>query len=264
MNRDFGDLLSDNGTCFGTWIKLPVVDSVEMMAAAGFDFVAIDMEHAPLDILTVHQLIGAARGCGIPALVRVPDRTATTIGRVLDSGAAGVLIPHVDNIDDVRAVVSHARFPPHGSRGFGPTVRAGGWGADPRGYLATGERVVPVPQLESPEAIAAVDEIARVSGLGALFVGPADLAVAAGLPAESAEFGELLTRVRKAADAHAVPLGTAVGSPAAAQALPHHYDFVLVGNDATMLSQSARGIVHDLRTARDTSSSSTGQPKDLP
>lgn len=264
MSRDFGDLLPGDRTCFGTWIKLPVVDSVEMVAAAGFDFVAVDMEHAPLDVLTVHQLIGAARGCGMPALVRVPDRAATTIGRVLDSGAAGVLVPHVDTADDARAMVSHARFPPHGTRGFGPTVRAGGWGADPRGYLATGERVATIPQLESPDAVTAVEDIAQVPGLGALFVGPADLSVAAGLPAESAEFGELLTRVRKAADSHAVPLGTAVASPAAARALPHPYDFVLVGNDATMLSQSARGIVHDLRTARDTASSSTARPKDQP
>lgn len=265
MSRGFRDLLSGGETRLGTWIKLPVVDSVEMVAAAGFDFVAIDMEHAPLDLLTVHQLIGAARGCGIPALVRVPDRAATTIGRVLDSGAAGVLVPHIDDAEDARAAVSHARFPPHGTRGYGPTVRAGGWGADPQGYLATGEQVVVIPQLESPEAIEQVEDTAQVPGLGALFVGPADLAVAAGLPADSAEFGDLLTRVRKAADAHAVPLGTAVGSVAAAQALSHHYDFVLVGNDATMLGRTARSIVHDFRAAGDTRpSSSTARPKGRP
>lgn len=264
MNHTFRDLLDGERTVYGTWIKLPTVDSVEMTAAAGFDFVTIDMEHAPLDVLTVHQLIGAARGCRIPALVRVPDRAATTIGRVLDSGAAGVLVPHVDDAQDAHAVVSHARFPPHGTRGYGPTVRAGSWGADPQGYLASGERAVTVPQIESPEAIAQIEDIARVPGLGALFVGPADLAVATGLSTDSTEFSELLARVRKAADIHAVPLGTAVGSAAAAHALSHPYDFVLVGNDATMLGQSARGIVRDLRVAGDPASPRTTRPKDQP
>ncbi|MEQ3553859.1 aldolase/citrate lyase family protein [Pseudonocardia nematodicida] len=243
----FRDLLSGGQQVVGTWIKLPVTDSVELAAAAGFDFLVVDTEHAPLDLLTVHQLLGAARGCGVPALVRVPDSSATTIGRVLDSGAAGVLVPHVDSPADARVAVGHGRFPPHGTRGYGPTVRAGGWGADAAGYLASGERVVVVPQIESAEAVAAADDIAAVPGLGALFVGPADLAVATGLDAGSAEFGHLLDRVRKAADAHAVPLGTAVPSAAAAAALGQHYDFVLVGNDATMLGQAARTTVRDLR-----------------
>ncbi|MBP2366975.1 HpcH/HpaI aldolase family protein [Pseudonocardia parietis] len=264
MTVAFGELLTGDGTRYGTWIKLPVADSVELVAAAGFDFVALDMEHAPLGVGTVHQLIGVARGCGIPALVRVPDRGASTIGRVLDSGAAGVLVPHVDGGTDARAVVAHARFPPHGTRGYGPTVRAGGWGSDPDGYLAGGEHVAVVPQLESPEAVAAVEDIARVPGLGALFVGPADLAVATGLPADSAEFGELLARVGKAAEAHRVPLGTAVGSATAARALPLNYDFVLVGNDATMLGRSAHEIVHDLRAAGDPSPPRTGPAKDQP
>lgn len=245
----FRDLFAPGGPALGTWVKLPVADSVEMLAAAGFDFVAVDMEHAPLDLPTVHRLIGTARGCGLPALVRVPDRTASTIGRVLDSGAAGVLVPHVDDVEQALATVAHTRFPPHGTRGYGPTVRAGRWGADVPGYLEAAERSVAIPQLESPQAVAAVDAIAAVPGLGALFVGPADLAVATGLPAGSAEFDGLLARVREAAVTHGVPLGTAVGNPAAARALPDHYDFVLVGNDASMLAGAARGTVDDLRAA---------------
>ena len=247
MIPEFRGLLSPGRPALGTWVKLPVADSVEMLATAGFDFVAVDMEHAPLDLPTVHRLLGTARGCGIPALVRVPDRTASTIGRVLDSGAAGVLVPHVDNVDQALAAVAHTRFPPHGTRGYGPTVRAGRWGADPHGYLEAAEQSVAIPQMESPQAIAVVNAIAGVPGLGALFVGPADLAVATGLPASSTEFDRLLARVQEAAATHGVPLGTAVGNAAAAQALPDHYDFVLVGNDASMLADSGRGIVNDLR-----------------
>lgn len=239
--------LTPGRTAIGTWVKLPTSDSVELLARAGFDFLVVDMEHAPLDVLTVHQLLGTARGCGVPALVRVPDRTPSTISRVLDSGASGVLVPHVDTVADARSVVSAGRFPPHGSRGYGPTVRAGAWGADVPGYRAAGAQMALVPQLESREAVAAAREIGAVEGVDALFVGPADLAVATGLDASSAEFAALLDDVASAAKELELPLGTAVGTAAAARALPHHHDFVLIGNDASLLGSAARAVVADAR-----------------
>ncbi|GAA4550415.1 HpcH/HpaI aldolase family protein [Pseudonocardia xishanensis] len=248
MTTTFRDLLAGLGrTALGTWVKLPAVDSVELLAHAGFDFLVVDMEHSPLDVLTVHQLLGAARGCGVPALVRVPDRTPSTISRVLDSGAAGVLVPHVDTPEDAAAVVAAGRFPPHGARGYGPTVRAGAWGADVPGYRASGEQVAVIPQLESREAVDAARGIGSVAGVAALFVGPADLAVASGHAPDAPDFTRLLDDVASAAKELELPLGTAVGSAAAARALPGHHDFVLVGNDASLLGQAARAVVADSR-----------------
>lgn len=247
MRPGFRDLLGTGRTLIGTWVKLPTLDGVELLAAAGFDFLVLDMEHSPLDTNTVHNLLGAARGHGIAALVRVPDSSTSTIGRVLDSAAAGVFVPHVDTTHQARAVVSAARFPPYGTRGYGPTVRAGLWGADPDGYRGSGECVAVVPQLESAEAAAAVRDIAAVPGLGAMFVGPADLSVATGLPPDSDGFAALLDDVERAAREHGVPLGTAVGTAQAARDLIHRYDFVLVGNDASMLGGAARVVVEDLR-----------------
>ena len=246
----FRELLrSLDRSAFGTWVKLPTTDSVELLARAGFDFLVIDMEHSPLDTGTVHQLLGAAAGCRVPALVRVPDRGASVISRVLDSGAAGVLVPHVDTVEDARAVVSAARFPPHGTRGFGPTVRAGGWGADAPGYRDSGAEVLVIPQLESRTAVAAVREIGAVDGLGALFLGPADLSVETGLAGGSAEFAALLHEVETAATELDVPLGTATGTAAAARDLARRYDFVLLSNDATMLGQAAAGLLRSAKEA---------------
>jgi 2,4-dihydroxyhept-2-ene-1,7-dioic acid aldolase len=245
----FRELLGSlDRTAFGTWVKLPTVDSVELVARAGFDFVVIDMEHAPLDAGVVHQLIGAAVGCRVPALVRVPDRGPATIARVLDSGAAGVLVPHVDTVEDARAMVAAGRFPPHGTRGYGPTVRAGGWGTDAVGYRESGEQVAVIPQLESREAVEAVRDIGAVDGLGALFVGPADLSVATGLAGNSAEFTALLDEVEAAAKQLRVPIGTATGAdPATARSLAQRYDFMMLSNDATMLGQAAAGLLGAVR-----------------
>ncbi len=244
MSNGFASLLArSDRALLGTWVKIPAPVSVELLALAGFDFVVIDMEHAPLGVEVVHELIGAALGRGVPALVRVPDIGRSTISRVLDSGAAGVLVPHVEGVPDAQAVISAARFPPCGSRGFGPTVRAGDWGADVGRYRASGEDVVVVPQLESRAAIDAASDIAALDGLGALFVGPADLAVATGLDQSSPEFDALVSAAESAAKAHGVPIGTAVGAdPAAARELACRYDFVLAANDAALLGGAGASL----------------------
>ena len=175
------------------------------------------MEHAPLGVEVVHELIGAALGRGVPPWSG-PRPGRSTISRVLDSGAAGVLVPHVEAVSDAQAVISAARFPPRGSRGFGPTVRAGDWGADVGRYRASGEDAFVVPQLESRAAIDAASDIAALDGLGALFVGPADLAVATGLDQSSPELDGLypLPVSRKEQASH----GPRSCDPAAARARP--------------------------------------------
>ncbi len=240
----FSDTISPgSGAAFGTWVKLPTPESVELLALAGFDFVVLDMEHAPLDVPTVHRLLGVGRALGLPTLVRVPDRGASTISRVLDSGASGVLVPHVDTVADATAMVAAARFPPVGARGYGPTVRAGAWGADVPGYRAAAAKAVVVPQLESEAAVTAAAEIGAVHGLDAIFVGPADLAVATGLDPGSAALDALLRSADDAAARAGVPIGTAVGDLAAARRVAGRYDFVLVAGDAALLGRAAADLL---------------------
>ncbi|MFF5988466.1 aldolase/citrate lyase family protein [Prauserella flavalba] len=113
------------------------------------------------------------------------------------------------------------------------------------GYRASGEEIAVIPQLESRDAIDAVREIGAVDGVAALFVGPADLAVTTGLTTGSAAFAALLDDVASAAKALELPLGTAVGTAAAARELADHHDFVLIANDASLLGQAARALVTD-------------------
>lgn len=234
----------------GTWIKLPCTESVELAALAGFDFVVVDLEHAPLSLQTAHQLIGVAAGCGMPAMVRVPDQADSTTHRVLDSDASGVLVPHVDSAQQARAVVAATRFPPDGTRGFGPTCRAGLWGMLPAVEYQRLARddVTCVAQLESREAVTAAADIAATPGMGALFVGPVDLSVSTGLPPDSAEFAGLLETVEQAAHEVDVPLGTASEDARQVKRLVERgYAFVLLSNDATMLGRAASALVADAR-----------------
>ncbi|WP_233160246.1 HpcH/HpaI aldolase/citrate lyase family protein [Pseudonocardia sp. MH-G8] len=232
----------------GTWVKLSSATTVEIMAHAGFDFVVVDLEHTLLDLGTTQTMISLARASGVLPLVRVPDHTASTIQRVLDAGAAGVLVPHVDTAEQADAVVRACRFPPHGTRGAGSTGPAGRWGQLPRAeYVRHGnEQVLCIPQLESGQAIREAGRIAAVPGVDAVFLGAADLAMDVG----TGDVADLLAAARAAAREAGVPVGSAAASaPAASSALHAGDAFVVCSNDASMLAAAAVDTVAAVRRA---------------
>jgi 2-dehydro-3-deoxyglucarate aldolase/4-hydroxy-2-oxoheptanedioate aldolase len=240
-------------TPLGTWLKIASGEPVEIMAFVGFDFVVIDLEHAPLDLRTAYQLINSAAALGLVPLVRVPDTTASTIQKILDAGAMGILVPHVDTVDQAAAVGRACRFPPHGIRGAGGTSRAGAWGLRPNtDYLATGnDDVLCVPQLESVEAIKAAPEILALDSIDAVFVGAADLSMSMGSTPTSPEVLELISSAIDAAHAAGKRCGLAFGGvpERAARAVRDGCDFVLLSNDTSMLAEAARGLVTAFREA---------------
>lgn len=242
--RTLEQLLTGGGSPVGTWVKLSAAEGVELMALAGFDFIVLDLEHSPMSLETAAQLIAVARGHDVVPFVRTPDHAQSWIQRCLDAGAAAVLVPHVDTVEEATAVLAAARHEPAGRRGVGPTSRAGAWGLAPMtGYLHQSTEQGVIVQLESPTAIANAAAIAA-SGVSALFVGPADLSVAMGVPVSDPSVREAMSRALTAAGEAGVPCGTAVGDPAQARALAADgFDFVMVSNDATILGLGARNLV---------------------
>lgn len=239
-----------NGGTLGTWIKLSSPESVEIMAYAGFDFVVIDLEHTTLDLGAASTHIAMARALGVYPLVRVPDHGLSVIQRVLDAGAAGVVVPHLDTVQQARAVVRATCFPPRGDRGSGGTSRAGRWGLLPRAdYLEYGnEQALCIVQLESEVAIRNTREILALDGIGAAFVGTADLAMSMGVAAGSDEVDRLATSALAAAAAAGVPIGTASATiDQARAALARGYDYVVVSNDTSILASGGRAIVNALK-----------------
>jgi 2-dehydro-3-deoxyglucarate aldolase/4-hydroxy-2-oxoheptanedioate aldolase len=237
-------LAAGGPTVFGTWVKLPTIETVELLGHAGFDFIVVDMEHAPLTLESAYRAIVMAQAMGMGALVRVPDRSDSHLQRLLDAGADGILVPRVTDAATCRASVDAMRFSPTGLRGLGSTSRAGRWGLDASSYLDNGnDGVVRGVQVEDQGGLRVIDEILAVDGLSALFIGTGDLSLSSGLPAAHPDNDALIANTLERCRARNIPCGTAVGDAAAARAAAERgFRFVMVSNDATMFGTAARDI----------------------
>lgn len=186
----------------GTFLKTPTSHATEIVAALGFDFVVIDQEHSPFDRTSTDIALMAARGCNIPALVRVsgPDAVLS----VLDGGASGILMPHVASAAYARDVAALCRYR-KGRRGYATSTRAGGYTAVPmwKHIQASDDTVTVVAQIEDPEALDEIDAIAAVEGIDSVFIGRGDLTAAFGdetpnPPAVRAAVEKIAAAARKA------------------------------------------------------------------
>ncbi|WP_144874566.1 HpcH/HpaI aldolase/citrate lyase family protein [Microbacterium sp. 1.5R] len=238
----------------GTWVKLPAVESMELVALAGFDFAVIDLEHSAMSMETVHRHIGVALLTGVAPIVRVPSLDGGIVQRVLDAGAEGIMLPHVDTVAQAQAAAAAVRFAPRGTRGVGSTSRAGAWGALSREeYLRYGdEEVVLIPQIESAEAASAAAAIAAVDGVDALLVGAADLSTGIGRAESDPEVQRLIADAVAASHAVGVPIGNAGGATASSveASVRVGFDFTMMSNDASLLGAAARAAVDAGRTVR--------------
>ena len=172
----------------GVSVMFPSPQIVEMIGALGFDWVLIDCEHGTIDVESVELLVMAAEVSGITPIVRPPSRDAADILRVLDRGAMGVQVPHVNTAEDARAVVSAVKYHPLGTRGLAASTRPGnyGIGLTAAEYVAQVNRETLVcVQLEEGEALRNINEILQVEGIDVFFIGPSDLSQSMGFPGRS-------------------------------------------------------------------------------
>ncbi len=251
MRTSFLARAAQGATCqFGTWVKLATLETLEMLALVGFDFVVVDMEHAPHNLETTYRLIVGAQGFGMKALVRLPDASGSLTQRVLDSGADGVLVPHVRSVAEARAIADGMRFSPGGSRGLGVTARAGHWGlkSAPQ-YVEQGTHdVFRGVQLEDAKALRDAGEILAVEGINAAFVGPGDLALSTGKPASHHDNAALIDSLLNLCRERGLPCGTAVGdADAARQARDRGFSYVMASNDCTIFGKAAQSLVQGIR-----------------
>jgi 4-hydroxy-2-oxoheptanedioate aldolase len=234
----------------GTFLGAASPVCAEACAAAGVDWLLLDLEHGSGGEEQVRDVVPAAGAYGVPTLVRVESGARIRIGRVLDLGAAGVMLPRMDTAAEVREAVRHLRYPPEGDRGVATYNRACRFALDPGALARAGQEVLGVVQIESASAVEQVEQIAAIDGVDVLFVGPQDLSFNLGVPFElgSPTYLAALRRVRDAAERHGKACGLLVGDGAAAAA--RHVEgwrFVAVGSDATLL---AAAVAAELALAR--------------
>jgi 2-keto-3-deoxy-L-rhamnonate aldolase RhmA len=238
----------------GTWIKIPAMEIMELVALAGFDFAVIDLEHSLIGPESAYRLIGTALHTGVSPIVRVPGLAGGLVQRVLDAGAAGIMVPHVDTVEQARAAVAAVRFPPRGSRGVGATGRAGAWGAvDRQEYLRYGnDDVVLIAQIESAEGVRNAAAIAALDGVDALLVGAADLSVSEGKSESDPAVVALIAQAVAHGRASGVPVGNAGGATAAAvrASFDAGFTFTMLSNDASLFGAAAKAAVTAAREVR--------------
>jgi 2-keto-3-deoxy-L-rhamnonate aldolase RhmA len=194
----------------GMFLLVPRVEIVETIAAAGFDVVILDLEHGPYGPAELLPVVAAAQGAGLFAVVRPRDDDAAQIARILDTGADGIMVPHVTSEEQAARVVESARFPPDGERSVNPHVRALGYVGDAEALRRADERTAVICMIEGVAGLAATHEIAATPGLDAVFVGPVDLSAALGVGRPDPEHPTVIARIQELL-AQTADLGVATG-----------------------------------------------------
>ncbi len=241
---EFARQIRERRTAVGYWVVMDAPVATERIGRLGYDYVALDAQHGLLGYSGVlNGLLAVDAGSTSVGMVRVEANDLTTIGRALDAGAGGVIVPMVDSADDAAAAVAAARYPPRGSRSYGPMramLRVG-----PRPAEAD-ESTLVLAMIETAGGLANVEEICATPGLDGVYVGPSDLCLAVGGahpgdPNVAETFDAALSRISRAAAAAGIAAG--IHTPnggAAARRLGQGYTFATVASDLVHLEQAAR------------------------
>ncbi|MDK2897723.1 MAG: 2-dehydro-3-deoxyglucarate aldolase [Candidatus Atribacteria bacterium] len=251
LGQKLREKLAAKTPCVGSWVSFTDPTITEILGEAGYDFLVIDGEHASLGIEAIQLHLIAASAQNVVPIVRVLGNEPTYIKQVLDVGAPAVMIPWVRTVDDARQAISFCFYPPEGMRGFGPR-RAARYGRRGKDYIErANQELMVIIQIEHYQAVENLDQIIKIPGIGALFIGPWDLSGSLGLLGEvnHPRVKEAIDVVISQAHSAEVPVGIAA-SPLpeeAAKWFSQGVQFVTMGNDYEILAQSCDKSVAKFR-----------------
>ncbi len=252
------EVWAGGGETLGLWLASPSFAVAEIAARQPVDYVCVDTQHGVIDYPDVVRMVQTIELAGGTPLVRVAWNEPGVIGKVLDAGAHGVVVPMVNDPSQAAAVVAAARYPPDGARSWGP-VMAGMRHDDNRAWADA--HVAVIPMIETAEAIAHLDEILAVPGIDAVYVGPADLGISLGLGPSGNDgtsvFDEALAAVVAGCARHGVVPGIHATGPLVARRREQGFRMITVTSD--LLAVRA-GFAAELGAARATPSSAGGAP----
>ena len=222
--------------------------AAELSGRAGFDWTVVDLEHGAAteaDLLALFYAVGTT---SMAPIVRPQSAERLRVGRALDLGAAGIMLPQLQSIDEVRTAVGYLRYPPAGQRGIALRTRGAGMGTVGHADLARviNERVVGIVQIETPRMVAEADDIAALDEVDVLFVGPADLTHNMGIPGQfdASAYQHALSSVVAACRAHGKAAGILIYDEAGLPPLVElGFTFIGLGSEGLFVSTGATAML---------------------
>lgn len=236
----------------GGWLAIPSAFSAEIVARCDLDYVCVDTQHGLVDYSDSWAMLQAVNLGSATPLVRVPWNEPGIIGRVLDAGARGVVIPMVNSVAEAQAAVTYCKYPPLGARSFGPVLVAARAAAGENYFEVANDTTACIPMIETRQAVEALDDILAIEGVDAIYVGPADLSISygygPGYTDDNADYKAALEHIAARSAAHGVVAGIHSTAALSADRRGKGYRMQTVAGDAMALG---RGMARDLRTARE-------------
>jgi 4-hydroxy-2-oxoheptanedioate aldolase len=231
------------------WLSISSPFSAEIMAAQGYDSLTVDIQHGIIDYAGAVTMLQAMRASGVTPLARVPWLDPGAIMKVMDAGAYGVICPMVNSREQAERLVSYMRYPPGGTRSFGPTRANFSAGA---GYASeANDEILCLAMIETAEAMDNLQDITTTPGLDGVYIGPADLTLGVtngrlgpGFDREEPEMVSAIQTILSAAKGSGISAGLHCGTPEyAAKAIGWGFDLVTIANDVRLLAGAAASTV---------------------
>jgi 2-keto-3-deoxy-L-rhamnonate aldolase RhmA len=255
MENPFKTLLSRKdfsaGYPVGTWVMSASPVVAEAIGCAGFDWGVVDMEHTPLDQMDLIHLLQAVAGTSMLPITRVPWNDTVMVKRVLDAGAQTLLFPFVQNADEARNAVAAANYPPRGVRGMAAMSRGSRFGTVKDYFKVANEAISVILQIETPEAMSRLEEIASVPGVESLFFGPGDLSGAMGHVGNPMheDVVTLMADGVKRCHAAGKPVGTVGGTPEAVRIYrAAGFDYIGCASDLGLMMRNCAAVLAAIRS----------------
>ena len=241
--------LANGESVFGVVISVNNVEVAAHAASLGFDFLWLEMEHAPLSLEMVRNVVLATRGLPAVPIARPPVNELWTAKRVLDAGVLGVIFPFTRTPELARQAVAACRYPPRGLRGSGATLAQFRWPV-PRGYYDfADENVLVVAVVEDTSAVSRIDEIAATPGIDVLFIGTSDLSFSLGLRGaqDHPRLAEAVAKIVTAAKRHGKVLGRPARTPAEVRRFQKQgFRFFMTATDLELMADGSAQLLRPL------------------
>lgn len=241
---------SEGGFVTLGWLGIASPHSAEVMARLGFTALCVDMQHGLIDYSDVWPMFQAISQTDTVPIVRVPWNDPQIIMKVLDAGAYGVIVPLINNAEEAAKAVAACRYPPDGIRSYGPIRAAAYAGADYAEHA--NDEIVVLGMIETKDGIKNLEEICATPGLDGVYIGPADLSYALGLPPQADNphpiHIEMCDRIVAAAHKHGKKAGMHTNSAAfSADAIKRGFDLVMLTSDVVSMTRGAKRELDDLK-----------------